>query len=129
MRSRLTGAMHARMGTESHTHAHLRSPQPGVSLTPFRTYSTALQSKLSGMQDERGFYAKVTDFGLAMQLPPFQESVKKVRGTEAYLPMQVFLDKQISQATDIYALGLVLWEIYHGLLWAEIWHTEKQRRG
>ena len=81
------------------------------------------------MQDERGFCAKVTDFGLAVQFSAYQVSVSKVRGTDAYLPMQVFLDKQISQATDVYALGLVMWEIYHGLLWADVWHAEKQRRG
>eukprot|EP00892_Ulva_mutabilis_P007988 jgi/Ulvmu1/5561/UM023_0098.1 len=78
--------------------------------------------------DERGFRAKVTDFGLAAHMRAGETALHTVQGTPAYLPMQVFMDGEVTQASDIYALGLVLWEIYHGLLWAHAWFDEKQRR-
>ena len=81
------------------------------------------------MQDDRGFRAKVTDFGLAVHMVAGQTALNKVRGTEPYLPMEVFLDREVSKASDVHALGLVLWEIYHGLHWPHIWHAEKERRG
>ena len=129
--------MHTEMCTYVHMHGHnvththmLIYGAPSLVCRSFLPDGTprCMQNGLSGMQDERGFCAKVTDFGLAIQLLPFQESVKKVRGTEAHLPMQIFQDKQISQASDVHALGLVPWEMYHSLLWPHIWHAEKQRR-
>ena len=89
------------------------------------SHSTQYAARL---QDDRGFRAKVTDFGLAVHMSAGETTFNKVQGTAAYLPMQVFLDQEVSQASDVYALGLVLWEMYHGLLWCHIWFNENQRR-
>lgn len=80
------------------------------------------------MQDEKRFRAKVSDFGLSAHMAAGQTSVEISHGTEAYLPLEVFHDLVVTQASDIYALGLLMWEIYYGIFWFGVWDAEKRRR-
>lgn len=79
------------------------------------------------MQEDRGFHAKVSDFGLAVHMSQ-ETTSSKLQGTEAYLPPQVYFDRELTQASDMYAFGLVLWEMLHGVLWCYVWEAEKRRR-
>eukprot|EP00892_Ulva_mutabilis_P007987 jgi/Ulvmu1/5560/UM023_0097.1 len=80
------------------------------------------------LSDEKRFRAKVSDFGLSAHMAAGQTSVEISHGTEAYLPLEVFHDLVVTQASDIYALGLVMWEIYYGIFWFGVWDAEKRRR-
>lgn len=44
-----------------------------------------------------------------------QTHVNISQGTEAYLPVEVFKEFAITEATDVYSLGPLMWEIYYGI--------------
>ena len=50
------------------------------------------------------------------------------KGTEAYLPAEVLDTLTYSKAADIYAIGLLIWEAYHGLFW-QVHHDVLKRLG
>src|SRR5580765_7010479 len=60
--------------------------------------------------DSRG-EAHITDFGLALRSG---EESGGISGTPAYMAPEQFEGDAISERTDIYALGLILYEIYLG---------------
>ena len=35
----------------------------------------------------------------------------------------------ITEATDVYSLGLLMWEIFYGIFWFAVWDAEKKRKG
>lgn len=84
--------------------------------------------QLAGVQDERRFRAKLCDFGLSVHLTPGQAGAEPSQGTEAYLPLEALQRVEITPATEVYSLGLVLWEIYYGILWFSAWDGERRRR-
>jgi serine/threonine-protein kinase len=64
------------------------------------------------MLDGRG-QVKITDFGLAGLIGGFDgEEVRA--GTPAYMSPEQLAGEDVSEASDIYALGLVLYEVYTG---------------
>ena len=64
------------------------------------------------MIDGRG-QVKITDFGLAGLVGGFEgEEVRA--GTPAYMAPEQLAGKEVSEASDLYALGLVLYEVYTG---------------
>lgn len=81
------------------------------------------------MQDEKLFRAKISDFGLSHHMADGQTHVDISQGTEAYLPMEVFQKFAITEATDVYSLGLLMWEIFYGIFWFTVWDAEKKRKG
>lgn len=81
------------------------------------------------LQDEKLFRAKVSDFGLSHHMTGGQTHVDISQGTEAYLPMEVFQKFAITEATDVYSLGLLMWEIFYGIFWFTVWDAEKKRKG
>jgi serine/threonine-protein kinase len=63
------------------------------------------------MLDGRG-RVRLTDFGLATTVD--SEGPVEIAGTPAYMAPEQFAGQTLSVATDLYALGLVLWEIFTG---------------
>ena len=78
--------------------------------------------------DDKGFRAKISDFGLSQHMTKDQHYVLVSKGTEAYLPMEVFKNLALTEKSDVYALGLLMWEIFYGIFWHAIYEKEKQRR-
>ena len=64
------------------------------------------------MIDGRG-RAKITDFGLA-GLPESIESGEIMLGTPAYMAPEQLAGREVSIRSDLYALGLVLYELFTG---------------
>ena len=86
-------------------------------------------SHAAAVQDEKLFRAKVSDFGLSHHMTGGQTHVDISQGTEAYLPMEAFQKFAITEATDVYSLGLLMWEIFYGIFWFTVWDAEKKRKG
>jgi hypothetical protein len=63
---------------------------------------------------EDGARAVVTDFGLAYPLAQATESTVTVVGTPAYMAPEQFEGKPVTAATDIYAFGVLLYEMVVG---------------
>lgn len=64
------------------------------------------------MIDERG-NVRVTDFGLAGLAEELREA-NEIAGTPAYMAPEQLAGKEVTAKSDIYALGLVLYEIFTG---------------
>ncbi|KAK9808830.1 hypothetical protein WJX72_004554 [[Myrmecia] bisecta] len=68
---------------------------------------------VSSDKDSRGFSVKVADFGLSRVLS--QESISTgTYGTVTHMPPELLTTGQLSKATDVYAFGVLLWEMYTG---------------
>jgi hypothetical protein len=65
------------------------------------------------MLDGRG-QVRITDFGLATALEADGKGVGEIAGTPAYMAPEQVEGKPVTVRTDIYALGLVLYEIFTG---------------
>ncbi|KAL0042668.1 hypothetical protein WJX79_007377 [Trebouxia sp. C0005] len=75
--------------------------------------------------DQRGFTAKVADFGLARMLPQGETIETRAIGTITHMPPELMLEGSLSQAVDVYAFGVVLWEMYTGQRpWAGMRHAQ-----
>lgn len=83
---------------------------------------------LGVVQDEKLFRAKISDFGLSAHMTAGQTHVNISQGTEAYLPKEVFQNLAVTEASDMYAMGLLMWEIFYGIFWFIVWDTEKRRK-
>jgi tRNA A-37 threonylcarbamoyl transferase component Bud32 len=64
------------------------------------------------MIDGRGI-ARITDFGLAAAYEELSEK-RDFAGTPAYMSPEQLADGEVTQRSDIYALGLVLYELFTG---------------
>ncbi|KXZ42705.1 hypothetical protein GPECTOR_123g477 [Gonium pectorale] len=59
--------------------------------------------------------AKLSDFGLSMRLPAGQDHLKDVHHGTPYYQCPVVMERgTCSLAADVYSLGVLLWELYHG---------------
>ncbi|KAL3138446.1 hypothetical protein ABBQ32_006236 [Trebouxia sp. C0010 RCD-2024] len=78
--------------------------------------------------DRRGYVAKVADFGLSR---PLQESEQDVPagnhvGTVMYTAPEIFRDSRLTKPGDVYAFGIMMWEMFYceaaheGLMEAQI---------
>ncbi|KXZ54322.1 hypothetical protein GPECTOR_5g406 [Gonium pectorale] len=62
-----------------------------------------------------GFIIKVGDFGLSVMLPEHRSHLSNLRmGTMFYMCPAVVMKAQVGPASDVFSLGVMLWELYHG---------------
>ena len=57
--------------------------------------------------------AKITDFGVAVKLTS-NSTLSRQSGTYPWMAPEVILDKKTSKASDVYSLGVILWEASTG---------------
>jgi serine/threonine protein kinase len=63
--------------------------------------------------DDRGFVAKVSDFGLSMRIDPSETHVSNFyQGTLTHMAPEVLMYGKLGFASDVYAYGIILWEMY-----------------
>jgi serine/threonine protein kinase len=67
----------------------------------------------SSDKDGRGFTAKVVDFGLSRVCQGGALRTKKM-GCAEYMPPELITGGLLTKAGDVYAFGVVLWELYNG---------------
>jgi tetratricopeptide (TPR) repeat protein/TolB-like protein len=67
---------------------------------------------ISPAKDGEGYHAVITDFGLAHNLRETERRAGKSAGTPAYMAPEQIEGKSITPATDVYALGVVLYELF-----------------
>ncbi|KAJ3531538.1 hypothetical protein NM688_g7560 [Phlebia brevispora] len=67
-------------------------------------------------REDDAVHALLTDFGLALKLRQFRslytQKLDKQRGTLVYMAPEVLRGASPSKASDIYSLGLTIWEIF-----------------
>ncbi|PNW86474.1 hypothetical protein CHLRE_02g087900v5 [Chlamydomonas reinhardtii] len=62
-----------------------------------------------------GYTVKVGDFGLSVMLPQHVSHLSNMRmGTMFYMCPAVLLKAQVGPASDVFSLGVVLWELFNG---------------
>ncbi|GBF87404.1 hypothetical protein Rsub_00115 [Raphidocelis subcapitata] len=78
-------------------------------------------------RDDFGLRAKITDFGLSRALSLGQTHVTThSMGTITHMPPEMFKTGRMSPAGDVYAFGVMVWEVitgrgaFHGLHYAEV---------
>lgn len=61
---------------------------------------------------------KVCDFGLSRFVSGDhdQKTFFKMRGTYAYIPPEVYKGKPFTSKSDVYSIGIILWEIIHRII-------------
>jgi len=62
-----------------------------------------------------------------LQLDQASESAVR-KGSVEYMPYENFRDARITHATDVYALGIVLWELWHNTLFEALYRKELNRQ-
>ncbi|KAG2501254.1 hypothetical protein HYH03_001061 [Edaphochlamys debaryana] len=73
----------------------------------------------------RGFAAKIADFGLARHLDIRTKIQTRTYGTLTHMPAETLRDGVISKATDVYSLGVLLWQLYTSSRpWAGLRHGQ-----
>ena len=59
----------------------------------------------------------MADFGLSLSLKCDKSHVSGVRhGTPLYIAPEIIKDSKLSKAVDLYSFGVILWELYHGVI-------------
>ena len=58
--------------------------------------------------------AKITDFGLAALLEDLANDERALMGTMCYMAPEQLFENQVSRHSDLYSLGLILYEIFTG---------------
>ncbi|MEW5300970.1 MAG: hypothetical protein WDW36_003856 [Sanguina aurantia] len=67
--------------------------------------------------DNRGFIAKVSDFGLSTKIDASATHISMKaggQGTLTHLAPEALLEGTLSRASDVYAYGILMWELYTG---------------
>lgn len=67
----------------------------------------------SSDRDERRWTSKVADFGLSRVMATDTINTTSY-GTITHMPPELLVDGELSKATDVYAFGVIVWEMYSG---------------
>ncbi|GIM05799.1 hypothetical protein Vretimale_10187 [Volvox reticuliferus] len=90
-------------------------------------WNVMLCTSEGGQQDRSGrnFVAKVADFGLSRTLDVKSKIKTRTYGTISHMPPECLISGIISKATDVFAFGVLLWQMYTGLRpWAGMNHGQ-----
>eukprot|EP00878_Enallax_costatus_P007009 GHUV01007345.1.p1 GENE.GHUV01007345.1~~GHUV01007345.1.p1 ORF type:complete len:1094 (+),score=299.39 GHUV01007345.1:294-3575(+) len=69
----------------------------------------------SDAHNPRGFVAKVADFGLSLTIDPHSTHISNAfQGTMTHMAPETLMHGQVSRASDVFAYGILLWELYTG---------------
>ncbi|GAX78317.1 hypothetical protein CEUSTIGMA_g5759.t1 [Chlamydomonas eustigma] len=90
--------------------AHLHSSN--ILHSDLKALNVLLQSS---SEDPRGVTAKIADFGLSVKMNQLETHVSNMfHGTLSHMAPEILMDGQQSNAADVYAFGITLWELYTG---------------
>ncbi|CAL8470312.1 g9854 [Coccomyxa elongata] len=79
----------------------------------------------SSAEQPHGFTAKVADFGLARNLNITSKVETRTYGTITHMPRELLCDGIMSKPADVYAFGVLLWEMMSGCrAWASMKHAQ-----
>ncbi|KAK9915620.1 hypothetical protein WJX75_001643 [Coccomyxa subellipsoidea] len=79
----------------------------------------------SSEEQPHGFTAKVADFGLARNLAIQSKVETRTYGTITHMPRELLCSGVLSKASDVYAFGVLLWEMMAGCrAWASMKHAQ-----
>ncbi|MEW5298840.1 MAG: hypothetical protein WDW36_001918 [Sanguina aurantia] len=68
----------------------------------------------SSEKDERKWTAKVADFGLSRVFDGVEKITTNSYGTVTHMPPELLLDGALTLASDVFAFGVIMWEMYSG---------------
>ncbi|DBA81747.1 hypothetical protein WJX77_001163 [Trebouxia sp. C0004] len=68
----------------------------------------------SSAQDQRGFIAKVMDFDVAVNAQEGPVECSSVVTSFTHMAPEMIADKQVTKAVDVYAFGVIMWELVNG---------------
>jgi serine/threonine protein kinase len=78
-------------------------------------YDASLFSTAAEALQQGGAIAKLSDFGMALRMKPEATHVSNYRqGTPFYVAPEVVREHRVQHASDVYALGVVMWELMAG---------------
>ena len=63
-----------------------------------------------------GLRTKVADFGFSTHMGRQREFLDGIgHGTPLYMGPELLDDQRASKASDVFAFGMIMWELYHGM--------------
>ncbi|KAJ0799972.1 putative protein kinase RLK-Pelle-CrRLK1L-1 family [Helianthus annuus] len=82
--------------------------------------------KSSNILLDENWAAMISDFGLSKIVPVDQSISASVKGTFGYLDPEYFYTRKLTWRTDVYAFGVVLFELLSGRLAVDVSRSEEE---